>query len=67
MRALKRQIIARIYNHRRVTTQAREGIETLRVILSANSAIVTTQAREGIETTLISALNPTAKGNNSSP
>ena len=28
---------------------------------------VTTQAREGIETTLISALNPTAKGNNSSP
>ena len=50
-----------------VTTQAREGIETLRVILCANSAIVTTQAREGIETTLISALNPTAKGNNSSP
>ena len=33
-----------------VTTQAREGIETVIVELSGQVAIVTTQAREGIET-----------------
>ena len=34
-----------------VTTQAREGIETLSSCTSITFPIVTTQAREGIETT----------------
>ena len=33
-----------------VTTQAREGIETLRSVRRLCEMIVTTQAREGIET-----------------
>ena len=39
-----------------VTTQAREGIETLHWLLSDDSGLVTTQAREGIETLLRSVI-----------
>ena len=37
-----------------VTTQAREGIETISGGWSSKDAKVTTQAREGIETTCLS-------------
>ena len=37
-----------------VTTQAREGIETIREADERYSQIVTTQAREGIETFVLS-------------
>ena len=50
-----------------VTTQAREGIETLLRLLRAALTLVTTQAREGIETLFIGFFTKGRKRNNSSP
>ena len=50
-----------------VTTQAREGIETLSDILEAEAPQVTTQAREGIETQIPRDVRMSTSRNNSSP
>ena len=50
-----------------VTTQAREGIETLSALSLSISLLVTTQAREGIETLLPLLHSKFLLGNNSSP
>ena len=50
-----------------VTTQAREGIETLNRDREQRRASVTTQAREGIETLARRSVQWYLVGNNSSP
>ena len=50
-----------------VTTQAREGIETLPDENLGRSGRVTTQAHEGIETSTGFSFSPSAACNNSSP
>ena len=50
-----------------VTTQAREGIETLLMQLLLKEQPVTTQAREGIETPKANTLHSLQLRNNSSP
>ena len=50
MRALKRLCITAILPCLPVTTQAHEGIETIKASSIASSMYVTTQAHEGIET-----------------
>ena len=50
-----------------VTTQAREGIETVPFVPTKISFTVTTQAREGIETAIILFLRMLSACNNSSP
>ena len=50
-----------------VTTQAREGIETLTQIKIDSDWVVTTQAREGIETFLHDKPSLNESRNNSSP
>ena len=54
MRALKQLIGYRLIpDCYKVTTQAREGIETISGGWSSKDAKVTTQAREGIETSVL--------------
>ena len=50
-----------------VTTQAREGIETISGGWSSKDAKVTTQAREGIETSVLFFFANPVNRNNSSP
>ena len=53
MRALKHFISVLSWMEGQVTTQAREGIETISGGWSSKDAKVTTQAREGIETSVL--------------
>ena len=50
MRALKQESNQDLNYGNPVTTQAREGIETIIFGVSNSDTLVTTQAREGIET-----------------
>ena len=53
MRALKLTLLSKNRVDKNVTTQAREGIETLMQKYRAMILCVTTQAREGIETFVV--------------
>ena len=57
----------KIFDILAVTTQAREGIETLVESLAYAAYIVTTQAREGIETATVQRKRAVEECNNSSP
>ena len=67
MRALKLTIASGGQTFARVTTQAREGIETYRAAHKRCLSAVTTQAREGIETSFYKKWQEVRKSNNSSP